>query len=195
MKPIKILTISLKLTGPRPSKNEILSIGYCLGSETGEIEVKKRISIKVKSQEKFDETYFKTVWLKNIDKLKILIREGYDDSMSAIQEFSRDLDQFDELYDLRILINSDLEMLFINYYFDIYLDRKPLNYIHNTNKYRKIYDVESYNKGILRTFRESENTDKILTERNKLKIGSLQDNLPDNDAEYIYELHTLLTYQ
>lgn len=190
-KQIAILAIDIETNGPQMMKNEIISIGYCLGDTEGNILRKRRINFHFTSE---FERSCRVFWNKQSNILLELQRDQLENSL-AIQTFIDDVDNFDGLYDLRIISdNPSYDLSFLNFYMSKYLDRLPINYIHNNgDSYRCIFCTDSYSRGVLGSdYTNPWTYDSDIIGKHKLLIDSKHSHYPDDDAEYIYQLHTAL---
>jgi hypothetical protein len=191
MTEIRVIAIDIETNGCYLDKNEIVSIGYCVGDTKGKVEQKGRIDFEVST--KFEKRCYDEFWKDHMDKYKVLQHDVLDPG-KAIKSFVNLIDELDSKYDLRIISdNPSFDIMWINYYYNQYLGRRPLCYKNNTS-YRPIYDTKSYSRGALAMTLEDKWTDdsKVIQEL-KLDehIGKIcADHFPDNDAEYIYKLYT-----
>ena len=172
-----IMVVDIETSGPSVIKNGILSIGYCLGDMNGNIHEKKRIDVHI--GDKIFDPYCKTnFWDKSGPKEVLLaLQKAPMAPKDAIQKFMNRVDEFDHNYALMIMSdNPSFDLYFINYYIDIYMDRKPINYQFGKT-YRPIMDFNSFSKGRFGPMY-----------RKHMHIDSLgkHDHYPDNDAEYIF---------
>ena len=118
--------------------NEILAIGtYFINEETG-TEESRRFTFEF-SRKKFDEDCYRDFWSKHEDKLKVFEQEKVK---TTIADFASYLDELDKKYDDLVIIsdNPQFDIGFINYYFNKYLNRKPMSYKNNGTDYRLIVD-------------------------------------------------------
>lgn len=194
MKEIVIIAIDIEATGPRFSKNGIISIGYCAGTMDGEVILKKRVSLDLEGKS-FDKSCYDQFWIKNLDLLETLKKEAVP-IKEGLQKFISDFDSLNEKYELiPISDNPSYDIGFINYYLDFYLDRLPLNYVNGGDDYRPIFDSDCYSRGLL-GMKYSDGiwtSDKDVREKLSFEIPDsvVHDHYPDNDAEYIYQHHRL----
>jgi hypothetical protein len=186
-----ICSIDIETSGPQIIKNGIISLGYCIGSLHGKTLVKKRINMKLDDNHTFDEDTYNKFWLKHIDILDKL-KENQVDPKTGMNEFIKDVDEYDSKYKLIIVSdNPSFDLAFVNYYLAKYLDRKPLTYKLNSY-YRPVYDTDSYSRGVMnQTYDNIRVNDLDLIKKFRLTITSNKDqsHYPDDDAFYIYELH------
>lgn len=86
--------------------------------------------------------------------------------------------------------------MFINYYFNNYLDRLPINYIlDDGSKYRSIFGTDSYARGVLhQNYDVPWTLDKHIAEKFNIRVENTHTltHLPDDYAEYIYRFHLAL---
>jgi DNA polymerase III epsilon subunit-like protein len=187
-----LCAIDIETTGPNILKHGIISIGYCIGNILGNVILKKRINLSLDDNmcyypetEKFWQKHFVILdLLKNNQKLP---KDG-------IAEFITDIDLYDSQYKLIIISdNITFDLGFLNYYLAKYLDRLPLTYRLGKD-FRPVYDIDSYARGILRKSYESIWTlDSDLEKKFKFKIkrNEVLIHTPDNDAEYLYNIHRM----
>lgn len=196
MKPVAILAIDIETSGPRPSKDFILSIGWCLGTTDGRIIDNSRIDFKPPLDATFDQFTFDNFWKNHRTKLSTFTTTGRN-HVTAISDFATVIDTFDGEYDLRIITdNPAFDMGFINYAFDIHLNRLPITYLLNDQRYyRPIFDTDSFNRAFL-----GQQHDQMWTSDSDViaKLGSEidvadHDHWPENDARHIYKLHVAVT--
>ncbi len=187
-----LCAIDIESTGPNILKNGIISIGYCIGNIIGEIYLKKRINLKLDDNISFDPEFF-CFWNKHISILELL-KVNQITPKEAMEQFINDIDKFDSIGKLIIISdNITFDLGFLNYYLAKYLDRLPLTY-RLGKEFRPVYDIDSYARGILQQDYKSIWThDLELETRFKFKIKRNIDliHTPDNDAEYIYNLHRM----
>lgn len=184
--------IDIETTGPNILKHGIISIGYCIGNITGQIYLKKRINLKLDDNITFDSDTEK-FWYKHISILELL-KLNQIMPKDAMELFIKDIDKYDSIGKLIIISdNITFDLGFLNYYLAKYIDRLPLTYKFG-KEFRPVYDIDSYARGILRKDYSSIWTnDYVLEKRFKFKIKRNIDliHTPDNDAEYIYNLHRM----
>lgn len=190
VKPLAILCFDIETSGSNIINNAILSIGYCLGDQNGNILKKDRFSFEMDSEHCFEERCYKDFWSKNMDILKTL-----QDEAKPIKEqllnFITLVDKFDDEYDLRIISDfKDFDLAFVNYYLVKYLNRRPLNYKFGSTEYRCTYDTDSYSRGAMKmNYQDPWTSDKTIMEQLNFTTGCNPTHLPDDDAEYIYKFH------
>ena len=186
-----LCAIDIETSGPNILKNGIISIGYCIGNIIGQIYLKKRINIKTDDIIFDPET--EKFWYKHISILELL-KVNQIAPEEAMKEFIQDIDKYDLMGKLIIISdNITFDIGFLNYYLAKYLDRHPLTY-RLGKEFRPVYDIDSYARGILQKDYQSIWThDLELETKLKFKIKRNKDliHTPDNDAEYIYNLHRM----
>lgn len=190
MREIIILSIDIETSGCNVIKNGIISIGYCFGDLKGNVLKKGRLSMNLEDNLEFEERCFTQFWSKNLEILTNLQNEAKP-IREQLNKFVQMLDDYDKIYDLRIISdNKDFDLGFINYYLAKYLDRNPLHYKLN-EEYRSTYDTNSYSRGVLRmTYEDSRITDETIMEKFNFTIDNcVHNHYPDDDAEYIYKFH------
>lgn len=133
----------------------------------------------------FEPRCIEEFWSKNMDKLEKLKSLP----LSTIADFAAYIDELDTLYPNLIILsdNPAYDIGFINYLYDRDLNRKPLQYRAN-GKYRIIVDQNSY---LWATMPESGDPwiwDADVIKKFDLKITSVHDHMPDNDAEHISDV-------
>jgi hypothetical protein len=190
-RPIYILSVDIETNGPNLLKNEIISLGYCIGSITGKIIKKERINFAYNTE--FEPSCLE-FWKKNQKILEYISQDQLEPEF-AIKKFIDCVDDLDNKYDLRIITdNPSFDISFINYYLNKYLNRLPINYVlGNGNNYRCIFYTDSYSRGVLhQNYINPWTSDSAIINKFKLKINSSHNHYPDDDAEYIYNLHISL---
>lgn len=187
-----ICAIDIETSGPNLIKNAILSIGYCIGDIYGNIHIKERIDLKMPEECGFDKQCYDEFWINHLEKLKIFKNSALD-PQEGIKQFTDTLDSFgNEL--IIISDNPSFDIGFINYYICKYSNRKPLNY-DNHNNYRPIYDTDGYTRGRLHIDYDYIWTSDTYAMRTLgINVLANPDHMPENDAEYIYELHRKIVY-
>jgi hypothetical protein len=187
---ITLCAIDIETSGPNLIKNGILSIGVCAGSIQGNIIIKKRFDIKLDQNQEYDKDTYEQFWSKNLEVL-YEINKSPMNPLDGITEFIKLIDNLDEKYKLIIISDCvSFDIGFINYYLAKYLNRKPLTYDYK-GVFRPIYDTDSFSRGVV-----GASYNKIYTDDNRImkklnftvKKNSLS-HMPDNDAEYIYNMH------
>ncbi|XWV25552.1 hypothetical protein QJ856_gp0202 [Tupanvirus deep ocean] len=190
-KQIVLFAIDIETNGPNMFRHEIISIGYCVGNMDGVILEKNRINFKFTSA--FSDSCW-NFWSKYTDVLDVLKRDAVEPQI-AIRKFIDILDQYDDVYDVRIITdNPSYDTSFINFYLNRYLDRNPINYIKgNDDQYRCIFDTDSYSRGVLRMdYINPWISDSDVIKKLDLKFDANHSHYPDEDAEYIYKFHLAL---
>ncbi len=186
-KQIIIIALDIETNGSYVLKNEIISIGYCIGDEDGNVKVKGRFDLEATSaMEQRCQTEF---WSKHMDKYAALQKDAISQAEGAYR-FMHLIDDLDEKYKLRIIVdNPAFDVKFIDVLLERHLGRRPLHYKHNKH-YRSIYDIDSYTRGVLGLqLSDMWTDDKQLIEKFSLKIDANHTHMPDDDAEYIYKYH------
>jgi len=186
-----LCAIDIETSGPNILKHSIISIGYCIGNIIGQIYLKKRINIKTDNIIYDPET--EKFWNKHIGILELLKVNQFT-SQEAMTEFIKDIDRFDMTGKLIIISdNITFDLGFINYYLAKYLDRLPLTYKLG-KEFRPVYDIDSYARGLLKKDYQTIWTNDLELEKKlkfKIKRNIELIHTPDNDAEYLYNLHRL----
>ncbi len=190
---ILLCAIDIETSGPQLIKNGILSIGICAGTISGNIVLKKRIDIKLEEDQIFDKHTYDNFWIKNLNVLEI-IKKNAIAPRDAMIEFMKIINYLDENYQLIIISDCiTFDIGFINYYLAKYLDRKPLTYDYK-DTFRPVYDSDSYNRGVVKaTYRNIYTNDiQIMKKLNFTVKKNGINHMPEDDAEYIYNLHRMV---
>lgn len=186
-KDVILCSIDIETGGPFVTRNPLVSIGYVFGNTNGNVIEKGRISFKFDIS-KFDNDTYNDFWKKRLDLLKKFENEAVEPS-KGIKMFINKLDEYDKIYNLRIISdNIQFETRFINYYIELYTDRKPIDYDYE-GQYRSLYDIDSIHRGIERLSYSEFMSDSFLSKKYKIKIDVEYDHSPDNDAHYNYLFH------
>ena len=190
---ILLCAIDIETSGPKLIKNGILSIGICAGTVSGNIIVKKRIDLKLEDDQTFDKNTYDNFWINNINVLETIKKDAINPK-DAMIEFMKIINYLDENYQLIIISDCiTFDIGFINYYLAKYLDRKPLTYDYKEN-FRPVYDSDSYNRGVVKaTYRNIYTNDiQIMKKLNFSVKKNGINHMPEDDAEYIYNLHRMV---
>jgi len=193
VKTILLCAIDIETSGPKLIKNGILSIGICAGTISGNIIVKKRIDVELEDEQDYDKDTYDNFWIKNLDILNEIKKRPLKPKV-AVGELMKIIDYLDENFQLIIISDCvSFDVGFINYYLAKYLDRKPLTYNYKGD-FRPVYDSDSYNRGVIKaSYKQIYTNDNIIMRKLKFEIrqnGSKH--MPDDDAEYIYNLHRMV---
>lgn len=192
-KPIILCAIDIETSGPKLIKNGILSIGICVGSVTGSILIKKRFDLNLDEEQEYDKDCYENFWKKNLGVLKE-IKKNAIPPRDAMINFMKEIDYFDEKYQLIIISDcATFDIGFVNYYLSKYLDRKPLTY-NIKGDFRPVYDTDCYSRGAIGASYKNIYTDdtKIM---NLFKFTISRNgvaHMPEDDAEYIYNMHRMV---
>ena len=178
-----VLCIDIETGGCQPSKHPLIAIGTCLRHPDGKKE--KKIWVFQFDEKDFEERCVVEFWSKNRDKLEKL----GSFPKSGISDFAAYIDSIDEQYPDLILMsdNPQYDIGFINYHYDVYLDRKPLSY-KKTGQYRVIVDQNSYLWAMLPEEDDPWVWDSKVLEKYKFKVDSVHSHLPHEDAEHILDI-------
>ena len=190
---ILLCAIDIETSGPKLIKNGILSIGICAGTVSGNIIVKKRIDLKLEDDQTFDKNTYDNFWINNINVLETIKKDAINPK-DAMIDFMKIINYLDENYQLIIISDCiTFDIGFINYYLAKYLDRKPLTYDYKEN-FRPVYDSDSYNRGVVKaTYRNIYTNDiQIMKKLNFSVKKNGINHMPEDDAEYIYNLHRMV---
>jgi hypothetical protein len=190
---ILLCAIDIETSGPKLIKNGILSIGICAGTVSGNIIVKKRIDLKLEGDQTFDKNTYDNFWINNINVLETIKKDAINPK-DAMIEFMKIINYLDENYQLIIISDCiTFDIGFINYYLAKYLDRKPLTYDYKEN-FRPVYDSDSYNRGVVKaTYKNIYTNDiQIMKKLNFSVKKNGINHMPEDDAEYIYNLHRMV---
>ena len=189
-KGILICSLDIETGGPRVTKNPLISIGYVFGTVYSEIIEKGRISFDFDIT-KFDDDTMKNFWNKKKKLLEMFKNEALPPK-EAISKFIKKLDKYDEEYDIKIISdNPQFEIRFLDYYIELYTDRKPLEYRYNGEYCQRIFDIDSIHRGYeLLKYEDGTVSNSYLITKYKFTIPIKYDHSPDNDAEYNFHLHT-----
>jgi len=188
-KGILICSLDIETGGPRVTKNPLISIGYVFGTVYSEIIEKGRITFDF-DVSKFDDETMKNFWNKKKKLLEMFKKEAIPPE-EAIQKFIKKLDKYDEDYDIKIISdNPQFEIRFLDYYIELYTDRKPLEYRYNGDYCQRIFDIDSIHRGYeLLKYEDGTVSKSYLITKYKFTIPIKYDHSPDNDAEYNFHLH------
>ena len=173
-----ILVIDIETSGPSVTKNGILAIGYCLGDLNGRVYDKRRIDLQLMDKV-FDEQCKKDFWeTTGPDEVLKTIQQAPLSPKEAMSKFILLLDDYDTQYHLTIMSdNPSFDFYFINYYMDIYADRRPINYQFGKT-YRPLINFNSFSKGRFGACYRKHPSRNLHTIKH--------DHYPENDAEFIY---------
>ncbi len=193
VKTILLCALDIETSGPKLIKNGILSIGICAGTISGNIIVKKRIDLELEEDQTYDKYTYDNFWTKNLNVLETIKKDAINPK-DAMIEFMKIINYLDENFQLIIISDCvSFDIGFINYYLAKYLDRKPLTYDYK-DSFRPVYDSDSYNRGVVKaTYRNIYTNDVQIM--NKLKFNISKSgviHMPEDDAEYIYNLHRMV---
>ena len=74
-----------------------------------------------------------------------------------------------------------------------YLDRKPLTYDYK-DTFRPVYDTDSYSRGVVKASYQNiyTNDAQIMKQLNFSIKKSGVNHMPEDDAEYIYNIHRMV---
>lgn len=189
-KTYEILAIDIETTGAFLTENEIVSIGYVFGDKDGKITEKGRVDFKVKKP--FDVRCYAEFWSKNMQIYDNLQANAIEPNI-AIKKFAEIIDRHEAKNELRIVTDfAAFDPCWINYYFSFFLKRLPLYYTHDI-KFRPIYDIDSYTRGVMHMNYENPWTnDSVVIEQYKLSLSQITPHYPEEDAQHIYEFHIQL---
>jgi hypothetical protein len=191
LKPDLVLVVDIETSGPNVVKNDIISIGYVIGTVDGNVIEKNKINVKW-SESRMDKNCYETFW-KNKKDLLVKLSIDQKSQQQAIKLFIDTVDAYEgSCNDFYIVSdNPTFDIGFINYYLALYLGRHPLNYKADGKTYRHIHDTESYTRGFLgMEFKDKwvDNGDVIDDYNFKMQSKS-NTHMPDEDACYIYEFY------
>ena len=192
-KSIILCAIDIETSGPKLIKNGILSIGVCAGSVTGSILVKKRFDLNLDEGQEYDRDCYDNFWKKNMNVLEEIKKNAIYPRV-AMTKFMKVIDELDEKYQLIIISDCiTFDIGFINYYLSKYLDRKPLTYNIKGN-FRPVYDTDSYSRGTVGASYKNIYTDdtKVMKSLNFTVPRKGINHMPEDDAEYIYNMHRMV---
>lgn len=177
-----LLAIDIESGGCQPSKHPLIAIGTCLFKPCGSKE--KKIFRFNFDYAKFEPKCVEEFWSKHQDKLDKLKQLP----ISSIADFANYVDDLDKQFDnLTILSdNPSYDISFINYVYDVELNRKPILYKYN-NKYRIVIDPNSYFWALMPETDDPWISDSKVLNKFKVEINSVHDHMPDNDAEHILD--------
>lgn len=192
MSEVALFAIDIEQSGPVISIDKIISIGICcIKLFDGSLIYKGKINLEYGNIENFDKTTYDEFWSSRL----LLLNELSQNQVSpiiGIQQFYDVYCLLDSQYDLRVISdNVASDIAFINYYLGFYLQKPGMLYTRK-NKYRPVFDTDSFHRGIIRqNYNDVWTYDSnVITECNLL-AGDLptRDHRPENDAHYIAELH------
>jgi hypothetical protein len=188
-----ILFPDIETSGPQKSKHAMIALGWCLGFEDGTIIDSGYLCFKMDDTQSFDKDTKSNFWDKNKELLDKFLLESKD-TMSQISLFAHKLDEWDTKYDLHIVSDNPVfDVAWIDYYFDKYLDRKPLSYklnMSNRENYRSIFDSDSYARGVLHMgYNKAKINDKIVMQKFGFNVDNQYTHRPDQDAKYLFLYH------
>lgn len=178
-----ILSVDIETSGPSVRKNGILAIGFCVGDMVGNVIKKERINVALDTHHAFDETCVVQFWDKP-GPAKVLkdITVNPLPPKQAIAKFAQIVDVYDTLFALTVISdNPTFDLYFINYYMELYLDRKPLNY-----KFGKVYRKIVDSKSVLQGYGIACKRENIPPRGVPWCTTAVHDHYPENDAEFIY---------
>lgn len=183
----EICAIDIETNGMFLGKNEIVSIGYVFGDKHGNINEKGRSDFKVTTP--FEQRCYNEFWKNYMDIYNALQLNAQVPKV-ALSKFVGVLDAHEKKGEVRIVTDfAAFDPAWINYYLSVHLDRQPLYYTHDM-KFRPIYDIDSYTRGVLNMNYENPWTnDNVIIEKYKLKLSNVTAHYPEDDAQHIYELH------
>jgi hypothetical protein len=192
-----LFALDIEGSGASFSQNGIVAIGWCVGKMDGKILEKKRVSVAL--QKRGFEPRCKTQYWDNpaqAAQLEVFKKEALE-PVEAMKQFIASVDRFEDSYDVIILTdNAAYDVAWLNYYLDLYLGRNPLSYKKDQMTYRPIAEPKGFAMSRKMKFNSNENwsfdMEKYKDGLTKLKIMSLHDHWPENDAENIYRKTLLL---
>ena len=216
-KPTILFAIDIETTGCILTLHKIVALGYCaIDFETGKIILKKRINFKLddindvsslkdlrnvtdreelkkRLPESIEPKCWAEHWAEHLDQLKIFQTEDPQSPEDGIRHFVEDLDNMDSEYKVAIITdNPSFDITFINYYLSVYLLRRPIAYMLGGEGYRSIFDTDSYTRGVLgKDYSCLWTFDSEIINKLEINLDSniVHDHMPENDAEYIAQLH------
>lgn len=178
-----LLAIDIETGGPQASRHPLIAIGTCVRDVTGYKE--KRIFRLPFHEALFDIDCVREFWSKHqdiLDKITAL-------PVSTIQDVANYIDSVDKAHsDLAIVSdNPAYDIGFINHYYDVQLNRKPLQYRYD-GKYRIIVDKDSYMWAMMPESAEPWIYDTAAGKKFGFYIEANHDHMPNNDAEHILDV-------
>lgn len=186
----EIFAFDIETNGCLIGTNELIAVGYVFGDANGNINEKGRIEFKVETE--FEPRCYEEFWKTRMELYNELQKNALP-AKEATALLASIIDEHEKKNPIRPITDfAAFDTNWINFYFAKYLDRKPLHYTHD-GKFRPIYDTDSYARGV--TMMDYSNpwvNDEELIKKHDLEIKAKKDHYPENDAEYIYELHIKL---
>lgn len=188
-----LIAVDIETSGCQFSKHGILAIGFCIGDLNNiHNNNKYRINFALDENIVFEKRCMDEFWSKNMNKLEELKKDQYSPKQ-GIQKFIDYIDNFEKTFELIFISdNPTFDFGFINYYLDKYLDRRPLSFNSIDNSYRPLFDTDCYTRGVLNLdYSNIWTSDADIINKLNIKLPNniIHDHLPENDAEYILELH------
>lgn len=186
----EIFAFDIETNGALLGRNEILSAGYVFGDKHGNISEKGRVDFK--STTDFEKRCYDEFWSKYLDLYNELQKNALPQA-EATRMFADVVDSHEKKNPLRVITDfAAFDPCWISWNFSKYLDRLPLYYTHDL-KFRPIFDIDSYTRGVLKMDYENQWTDdNVIIKKYDLKLTPLEPHYPENDAQKIYELHIQL---
>ena len=190
-----LFAVDIEGSGALLSQHAIIAIGWCVGNMEGKILEKKRVSLKIPFNKGFEVRCLEQYWKK--DKTQMLQLATFTteavDPETAMKTFIERVRFYDNDYDVSIVTdNPSYDIMWINYYLDVYLNHMPLNYYSDQASYRGITDPMNF--GIRYKIKKDKeetsfvfNKTKYFEEMDNFKKSGIHDHWPENDAEGIYK--------
>jgi hypothetical protein len=219
--PIVLCAVDIEATGFSPVYHHIVSIGWCLGSPTGKVFDKGRVNVKVppipdewpSDQTQRSEVHgdilnldLQTGWEKRCyeefwkprTRLFHELQKDPQEVVQAVQVFREVVEQWERKgFVVHILTDNPT--------FDIsFLDAKawpghlPLKFNYQKKYGRQVIDTNSFHRGVLYCHYDLDNhwvSKRAVLETMEFSLpqGVGATHFPDDDAEYIYQLHVGVT--
>lgn len=179
------LVLDVETSGPicGKAKHGILAVGFCLGTDQGELIENGKICFMLSESQFFDEHTLKNFWMRDGPYRALLqIQKKAKPLKVALNELVKKFDMWDSQYHVTIVSDNPVfDLGFINSYFAMFLNRKPVCYKYGKHyAHQRVIDLRSFATGKMnKDYREI---------RDKRFQGICYNHLPDNDAHYLYLL-------
>lgn len=185
--------VDIETSGCMMTQNHIVAIGYYACRLDGRPLMKKRVSFA--GPHNFEQRCVDEFWSKNSVLYDTLMKNAVECS-KALGLFINDLDSLESSYTVALVSdNPSFDFAWINYYLDRYLGRRPLSFPFGGTTYRSVFDTDCFARGVIRSGYKTPGDFWTYDSgiRSVLGIqlpeGVATTHYPDDDAQYIVEMH------
>jgi len=200
-----VLTFDIEKSGEYPKDNFMNALGATV-KRVSDRKIMSEFRVFFKQEE--GKTYSNNTWNeywnnlkkypKNKDMLEAIKKHGVP-SKEAIKSFADWLDTNERKYEGRIAITSDnhgSDVYWISYYFEKYLDRKPMTSRYgDETQYRRLHHCNAYGRGV--SMDDGSGGDfvvRLLALGIDAPSNDLHDHDPLNDAKWMADLYIALIH-